>query len=79
MAKAADEAPTEPPPDPSNPWADPQPGQKCEIYGQCSEKQKEECYRVADHCLMLDEEYDIRELEKLDPVELGKQHERKKK
>jgi hypothetical protein len=37
-------------------WDDPQPGQACPIYGECSTDQKAKCYEQAGHCLMKDEQ-----------------------
>jgi len=37
-------------------WDDPQPGQECPIYGECSTDQRTKCYEIGDHCLMKDEQ-----------------------
>jgi hypothetical protein len=49
-------APAEP--DPTRPvdYSDPQPGQDCPIFGQCSDGRREACYEEAGKCLMLDEQ-----------------------
>jgi hypothetical protein len=37
-------------------YEDPQPGDKCGLFGACSEENKSHCYHQAGHCMMLDEE-----------------------
>jgi glycosyltransferase involved in cell wall biosynthesis len=36
-------------------FEDPQPGMACPIFGECSEEQKDACYKEAGHCLNLDQ------------------------